>query len=184
LKKSLSPFRGCWGQEVIFVVAEANFWILSSFYKFSFIIFVLLGCEVVWPWQPQRPQKGLRDFFQKLNFWNQCIPRKKIRHVSAFSSKLSLNLSTEKVWVQCNIFQHFTMLLRAVNCTNRKDAIHEWMNVRSQKNKLGRGNVVHVQCSKHIFTRRRVKSFISLEEHNLTYAFVKWSARLSVVFYI
>ena len=32
-------------------------------------------------------------------FWNQCIPRKEMRHVSAFSSKFSLNLSTEEVWV-------------------------------------------------------------------------------------
>ena len=65
-KKSLSTFWVRWGQEVIFEVAEAKFWISSSFYKFSLIIFVVLGFEVVWPWRPQRPQKGLREFFQKL----------------------------------------------------------------------------------------------------------------------
>ena len=67
-----------------------------KFYKFLFRIFVVLGFKFVWPRQPQRPQEGLREFFQKLQFWNQCIP--KIRHVSAFSSKFSLNLSTGVVW--------------------------------------------------------------------------------------
>ena len=43
--------------------------------KFSFRIFVVLGFEVVWPWWPQRPQKGLRDFF------------KYIFEVSAFQEK-------------------------------------------------------------------------------------------------
>ena len=97
-KKSLSSFRGHWGQEVIFEVAEARLWISSRFYKFSFRIFVVLGFEVIWPQQPQRPQRGLREFFQKLRFWNQCIPRKELRHVSAFSSTFLLNLSTEEVW--------------------------------------------------------------------------------------
>jgi hypothetical protein len=45
--KSLIPFRGRWGQEVFFEVTEAKFWISSSFYKFSFITFVVLGFEVV-----------------------------------------------------------------------------------------------------------------------------------------
>jgi hypothetical protein len=92
-----NPFRGRWGQEVIFEVAEAKLLISSSSYKFSFRIFVVWGFKVVWPRQPQQPQKVLRDFFQKLHFWNQCIPRKKMRHVSAFLSKFPLNLSTEEV---------------------------------------------------------------------------------------
>ena len=37
--------------------------------------------------------KGIIEFFQKLHFWNQCIPMKKW----ALSSKFSLNLSIEKV---------------------------------------------------------------------------------------
>ena len=44
-KNSLSPFRCHWGQEVV----EANFWISSSFYKFSFRIFAVLGFKAVWP---------------------------------------------------------------------------------------------------------------------------------------
>ena len=54
--------------EVIFEVAEAKFWISSSFDRFSFRIFVVLGFEVVWPQWPRRPQKGLSEFFQKLHF--------------------------------------------------------------------------------------------------------------------
>ena len=67
-----------------------------SFNKFSFIILVVLDFEVVWPRRPRRPQNGPREFFQKLHFWNQCIPRKTMRHVSAFKSTFSLNLSTEE----------------------------------------------------------------------------------------
>ena len=70
--------------EVIFEVAEAKFWISSSFYKFSFRIFVILDFEVVWPRRPRRPQNGPSECFQKLHFLNQCIQRKKMRHVSAF----------------------------------------------------------------------------------------------------
>ena len=97
-KNSLSHFRGRWGQEVIFEVAEAKFWISSSFNKFWFRIFVVLGFKVVWPQRPRRPQKGLREFFQKLHFWNQGIPTKKMRYVTASWSKFSLNISTEEVW--------------------------------------------------------------------------------------
>ena len=63
-KNSLSAFWGHWGQEVIFEVAEAKFWIPSTFYKFSFRIFCVLCFEVVWPQRPRRPQKGLRNFFK------------------------------------------------------------------------------------------------------------------------
>ena len=94
-KNSLSPFWDPRGQEAIFEVAEAKFWISSIFNGFSFRIFVILSFEVVWP---QRPQKGLRDFFQKLHFRNQCVPTKKMRYVTASWSKFSLNLSTEEVW--------------------------------------------------------------------------------------
>ena len=70
--------------EVIFEVAEAKFWISSSFYKFSFRIFVILDFEVVWPRRPRRPQNGPSECFQKLHFWNQGIKLRKMRHVSAF----------------------------------------------------------------------------------------------------
>ena len=46
-KKSLNPFRGRWGQEVIFEVAEAKFWISPNFYRFSlenFCCFEFRGC--------------------------------------------------------------------------------------------------------------------------------------------
>ena len=85
-------------QEVIFEVAEAKFWISSNFNGFSFRIFVILSFEVFWPQRPRRPQKGLREFFQKLHFWNQCVPTKKMRYVTALWSKFSLNLFTEEVW--------------------------------------------------------------------------------------
>ena len=45
-KKSLSTFGGHWGQKVIFEVAEAKFRISSSFYKFSFRSFVVLGFKI------------------------------------------------------------------------------------------------------------------------------------------
>ena len=90
-KNSLSPFRGRPGQEVIFEVAEAKFWISSIFNEFSFRIFVVLSFKVVWPWRPRRPQKGLREFFQILHFWNQCVPTKKMRNVTAFWSKFAIN---------------------------------------------------------------------------------------------
>ena len=66
--------------------------------EFPFRIFIILSFEVVWPQRPQRPQKGLREFFQKLHFWNQCVPTKKMRYVTALWSKFSLNLFTEEVW--------------------------------------------------------------------------------------
>jgi hypothetical protein len=87
-----------WAPSEILEVAEAKFWISSIFNGFSFKIFVILSFEVVWPQQPWRPQKGLREFFQKLHFWNQCFPTKKMRYVTASWSKFSLNLFTEEVW--------------------------------------------------------------------------------------
>ena len=36
-------------------------------------------------------------FFQKLHFWNQCVPTKEMRYVTASWSKFSLNLFTEEV---------------------------------------------------------------------------------------
>ena len=44
-KNSLSLFRGCWGQEVIFEIAEAKFWISSSFHRFSFKNFHRFGFQ-------------------------------------------------------------------------------------------------------------------------------------------
>ena len=88
-KNSLSPFWGCWGQEVIFEVAEAKFWISSSFYKFSFIIFVVFGFNSHLTWQPE-------NFFKNVIFEISAFQRKRwVGNVSAFWSKFSLNLSTE-----------------------------------------------------------------------------------------
>jgi hypothetical protein len=84
--------------EAIFEVAEAKFWISSIFNGLLFRIFVILSFEVVWPQRPRRPQKGLREFFQKVHFWNQCVPTKKMRYIAASWSKFSLNLFTEEVW--------------------------------------------------------------------------------------
>ena len=66
--------------EVIFEVAEAKFWISSSFYKFSFRIFVILDFEVVWPRRPRRPQKEPSEYFQPLHFWNQWVPLIKMHY--------------------------------------------------------------------------------------------------------
>ena len=82
-ENSLSLFWVPWGQKASFEVAEAKFWILSSFNGFLLRIFVILSFKVIWP---QRPQKGFREFFQKLHFWNQCVP--------------TIYLSTEKLWFQ------------------------------------------------------------------------------------
>ena len=65
-KNSLGLFRGRWGQEVIFEVTEAKFWISSSFCKFSFRIFVVLDFEVVWPRRPQRPRRSELVGFQTM----------------------------------------------------------------------------------------------------------------------
>ena len=64
-------------QKVIFKVAEAKFWILSSYYKFSYRILVVLGFKVVWPWWPQWPQKGLRDFFFENMFLKSVHSKKR-----------------------------------------------------------------------------------------------------------
>ena len=74
-KNSLSPFRGRWGQDVIYKFAEAKFWISSSFNKFSFRIFVVLDFEVVWPRQPQRPQKRPMEIFWKWPQINANFPK-------------------------------------------------------------------------------------------------------------
>ena len=37
------------------------------------------------------PQKGLSEFYITLHFWNQCVPTKKMRYVTAFLSKCSLH---------------------------------------------------------------------------------------------
>ena len=73
-KNSLSPFQGPWGQEAIFEVAEAKFWISSIFNEFSFRI------------------------FSKITFLKSVRSNKKMRYVTASWSKFSLNLSTEEVW--------------------------------------------------------------------------------------
>ena len=46
-KKSLSPFRSRWVQEVIFEIAEAKLWIFPNFHRFSlenFCLFEFRGC--------------------------------------------------------------------------------------------------------------------------------------------
>ena len=50
--------------------------------NFGFHLFLIsfhlevLSFEVIWPRRPR-----LREFFQKLQFWNQCIPTKKMRYI-------------------------------------------------------------------------------------------------------
>ena len=129
-KKSLSPFRGCWGQEVIFQVAEAKFWVSSSFYKFSFRIFVVLDFEVVWPRRPQRPRKGVREFFQKLHFWNQCIPAKKLSYVPAsrlkfFTKSLHRGGVIMQWWLRDGQTNHFHLVFVNLIC-NVKVTKHRW----------------------------------------------------------
>ena len=63
------------GQEVIFEVTEAKFWISSSFNKFSFRIFIVLGFKVVWPQWPQRPQKWHTQIFWKQPQINVFVPK-------------------------------------------------------------------------------------------------------------
>ena len=72
LPRSLRSSRG---QEVIFEVAEAKIWIPSSFYKFSFRIFVVFDFEVVWPCRPQRPRKRLVKIFWKWPQINANFPK-------------------------------------------------------------------------------------------------------------
>ena len=43
-------------------------------------------------------RRGSGNFSQKLPFWNQCIPKKEMRHVSAFSSKFSLKPYLSGQW--------------------------------------------------------------------------------------
>ena len=54
-----------------------KFWISSSFYKFSFRIFIILDFEVFWPQRPQRPQNGLEDFFSKITFLKSVHSKEK-----------------------------------------------------------------------------------------------------------
>ena len=95
-KNSLSPFWDPRGRRDHFRGREAKFWILSIFNGFSFRIFVILSFEVVWPQRTRRPQKGLREFFQKVHFWNQCVPTKKMRYVTALWSKRASLLGNEE----------------------------------------------------------------------------------------
>ena len=43
-------------------------------------------------------QHLVKEFFQKLQFWNQNFPTKKMRYVTGFLSTYSLNLSLKKLW--------------------------------------------------------------------------------------
>ena len=45
-------------------------------------------------------RRGSGIFFQKLHFWNQCIPTK-MRYVTVSWSKFSLNLSKTEVMLKC-----------------------------------------------------------------------------------
>ena len=106
---SPSPFWGRWGQEVIFEVAEAKFVFHLVFRYFhlefsSFMVFNEIWTLIlIRPWWPQ---KGLGEFFQKLNFWNRYIPTKKMRYVTTFLSNFSLNLSIDIEEV-CTSLQYF-----------------------------------------------------------------------------
>ena len=95
---------------------------------FSFRIFIILSFDAVWP-QRTWPQKGLREFFQKLHFWNQCIPRKKIRYVIASWSTFSLNLFSEEVWntIRCTTIFCITYL-DCINTNHQFDSSSEMLN--------------------------------------------------------
>ena len=52
--------------------------------KFPFTLPFVFGFNEIWTligFQPWRPQKGLRELYQKLHFWNQCVPTKKMMSV-------------------------------------------------------------------------------------------------------
>ena len=93
-KNSLSPFRGRRGHQVQTTLKPKTMKILIENSSKIDEIQNLASLS----WQPWRHQKGFREFFQKLHFWNQCVPTKKMRYVTAFWSKFSLNLFTEEVW--------------------------------------------------------------------------------------
>ena len=77
IKSTLSHFRGCWGQEVIFEVIEAKFWISFSFYMFSFRIFVILHFEVVWPWRTSASSEWAQWIFSKITFLKSVHSKEK-----------------------------------------------------------------------------------------------------------
>ena len=83
-KPSYSSFFSAWCPDFKNVIFDKIHWALSRslrsrghFYRFLFRIFVVLDFKVIWPQWPWQPQMGLRDFFQKLQFWNQCVPMKR-----------------------------------------------------------------------------------------------------------
>ena len=71
-------------------------------------------CSLLWL---RRSQRGLRDFFQKLHFWNQNFPMKKMRYVTALLSTFSLNLSLQELWSNYHVL-HFTFSLYLVYIWN------------------------------------------------------------------
>ena len=95
----MSLFRGRWGQEVIFEVAEAKIWISSSFNKFSFRIFVVLDFEVVWPRRPQRPRKRLVKIFWKLPQNNANFPKINGRFESLGEVAFKPNTLSSEEWL-------------------------------------------------------------------------------------
>ena len=111
-KPSYGSFFSAWNTDFKNVIFEKKNWAPSevievkrSFSRPNFVFHLVftsfyleLSAFCVWPQQPRRPQKGLREFFQNLHFWNQCVPRKKVRCVAGSWSQFSLNLSTEEVW--------------------------------------------------------------------------------------
>ena len=110
-KPSYGSFFSAWNTDFKNVIFEKKNWAPSevievkrSFSRPNFVFHLVftsfyleLSAFCVWPQQPRRPQKGLREFFQNLHFWNQCVPRKKVRCVAGSWSQFSLNLSTEEV---------------------------------------------------------------------------------------
>ena len=98
LKNSLSPLRGLWGQQVIFKVAEAKVWISSSFNRFLFRNFVVLDFKVVWPRQPQRPQKQHTQTFWKWPQINANFPKINERYESWVEVALKPNVVRREKW--------------------------------------------------------------------------------------
>ena len=118
----MTPLWGCWGQEVIFEVAEAKFCFSSSFYEFSSIII-----------RPQRPQKRLCQIFQKLHEISRFLPRinmtyiftlynmldvsKLYNYIPTFWTVKNVLLLSSLLDNQCSIVGICIWILRRKNCS-------------------------------------------------------------------
>ena len=85
------PFRGRQGQEAILRLWRPNFGFHLFFMSFH-LEFSLFWVSRLFD------LSNLGNLKKKLHLWNQCLPMK-MRYVTAFLSKFSLNLSTEEGWL-------------------------------------------------------------------------------------